>query len=200
MNVNIPPHPPTPRVHSINCFCKFTWTLTSRSINCCRKFTWTLTSHPTPPTPRVHSINCFCKFTWTLTSRSINCCRKFTWTLTSHPYPPTPSYVVPKAGTSLYIHLIYTITMPWDNGGLVGFGGSNGILSGYKGGNQSYWSLSQIQIKCKKNLKCCFCFFCLIGIHKRIDVKELLQNSDVSFLPPKLGGSSRFPNSGDKST
>ena len=34
MNVNIPPHPPpTPRV---------------RSINCCRKFTWTLTSHPTP--------------------------------------------------------------------------------------------------------------------------------------------------------
>ena len=60
MNVNIPPHPPTPRVRSINCFCKFTWTLTS---------------HPTPPTPRVRSINCF----W-----------KFTWTLTSHPTPPTP--------------------------------------------------------------------------------------------------------------
>ena len=38
MNVNIPPHPPTPRV---------------RSINCCRKFTWTLTSHPTPPPNRI---------------------------------------------------------------------------------------------------------------------------------------------------
>ena len=38
MNVNIPPHPPTPHVRSINCFCKFTWTLTS---------------HPTPPPHRM---------------------------------------------------------------------------------------------------------------------------------------------------
>ena len=44
--------------------------------------------------------------------------------------------------------------MPWDNGGLMGwFGGSNGILRGNKGGNQSYWSLSQIQIKYKNNLQ-----------------------------------------------
>ena len=118
MNVNISPHPPTPRV---------------RSINCCRKFTWTLTSHPTPPTPRVRSINCCRKFTWTLTShptppppsrvcvastaaassqrvRSINCCRKFTWTLTSHPTPPPNRiqvYAVPEAWTSLYIQYIF---------------------------------------------------------------------------------------------
>ena len=46
MNVNIPPHPPTPHVRSIHCCRKFTWTLTS-----CRKVTWTLTSHPTPPPP-----------------------------------------------------------------------------------------------------------------------------------------------------
>ena len=103
MNVNIPPHPPTPRVRSINCCRKFTWTLTShptpppptprvRSINCCRKFTWTLTSHPTPPPPpRVCVASTAAASSQRV--RSINCCRKFTWTLTSHPTPPHPPIV-----------------------------------------------------------------------------------------------------------
>ena len=99
MNVNIPPHPPTPRVRSINCCRKFTWTLTS-----CRKFTWTLTSHPTPlPTPRV---------------RSINCCRKFTWTLTSHPTPPPHRMWFQKPGrayiytyTCMYVYIYICIYM-----------------------------------------------------------------------------------------
>ena len=59
------PHP-TPRVRSINCFCKFTWTLTSHPI-------------PPDPTPRVRSINCFCKFKWTLTYPHPIVCSSKTW-------------------------------------------------------------------------------------------------------------------------